>query len=286
MQMTFPFSFRRGKRASDRPAAPPPVSRGDRALSRALERDELSIAFQPQFDVASGAMVGVEALARWPGVASPVELFARAASANLSERLSRTMQRKALQAAGRWTGPLAELKLSINLLAEDLARPGFEHWLLDEMAAAGLAPERLTAEITEGSLVADPAAAAVRLARLRAAGVRIAIDDFGTGYASLAYLTTLPLDLIKIDRGLIIDMVGGTRDRIVVRALIALARELDLQVVVEGVEDPAQLALLQLWGCDYYQGFLGAQALDEAQLARFVSADRSVLPAPPRRARA
>jgi EAL domain-containing protein (putative c-di-GMP-specific phosphodiesterase class I) len=89
----------------------------------------------------------------------------------------------------------------------------------------------------------------------------------------------LPLDHIKIDRGLIIDMVGGSRDRIVVRALIALARELDLQVVVEGVEDPAQLALLQQWGCDYYQGFLGAEALDDAELERFVSADRTAVPA-------
>lgn len=277
--MEFFSLFRRGKRASDHPATAAPAVRSDRALQRALQRDELGIAFQPQFDVATGAMVGVEALARWPGVASPVELFARAAAANLSERLSRTMQRKALRAAGRWTGERADLKLSINLLAEDLARPGFEHWLLDEIAAAGLAPERVTAEITEGSLVADPVAAAGRLARLRAAGVRIAVDDFGTGYASLAYLTTLPLDLIKIDRGLIIDMVGGSRDRIVVRALIALARELDLQVVVEGVEDPAQLALLQQWGCDYYQGFLGAEALDDAELERFVSADRTAVPA-------
>jgi EAL domain-containing protein (putative c-di-GMP-specific phosphodiesterase class I) len=101
-------------------------------------------------------------------------------------------------------------------------------------------------------------AAAARLACLRAAGVRIAVDDFGTGYASLAWLTTLPLDMIKIDRGLIIDLVGGRRAQIVVKALIALARELDLQVLVEGVEDPDQLALLKSWNCDYYQGFLGA----------------------------
>ncbi|WP_114228145.1 MULTISPECIES: EAL domain-containing protein [Sphingomonas] len=277
--MTAPFHPQRGKRASDRPAAPAPVRQADEALQRALENDELSIAFQPQFDVASGAMIGVEALARWPGVASPVELFARAADANLSERLSRTMQRKALQAAGQWRDGRAALKLSINLLAEDLARPGYEQWLLDEIVAAGLTPERITAEITEGSLVADPVAAAARLARLRSAGVRIAVDDFGTGYASLAYLTTLPLDLIKIDRGLIIDMVGGSRDRIVVRALIALARELELEVVVEGVEDPAQLELLQQWGCDYYQGFLGAEALDDVELARFVSEGRTAPPA-------
>jgi EAL domain-containing protein (putative c-di-GMP-specific phosphodiesterase class I) len=113
---------------------------------------------------------------------------------------------------------------------------------------------------------------AERLNRLRQAGLRIAADDFGTGYTSLAYLTTLPLDLIKIDRGLIADIVGGTRDRIVVRALIQLARDLDLKVVVEGVESTGQLALLVEWGCDFYQGFLGAGALTHEELTRFVAA--------------
>jgi EAL domain-containing protein (putative c-di-GMP-specific phosphodiesterase class I) len=107
---------------------------------------------------------------------------------------------------------------------------------------------------------------------LREAGLRIAVDDFGTGYASLAYLTTLPLDMIKIDRGLISDLVGGERDRIVVKALIHLARELDLNVVVEGVETAAQLALIAEWGCDLYQGFLGAGALTYEELTRFVAA--------------
>ena len=102
--------------------------------------------------------------------------------------------------------------------------------------------------------------------------MRIAVDDFGTGYASLAYLTSLPLDAIKIDRGLIADIVGGERDRIVVRAMIHLARELELSVVVEGVETTGQLDLLAEWGCDLYQGFLGAGALTEEELARFVAA--------------
>src|SRR5690606_13234766 len=101
----------------------------------------------------------------------------------------------------------------------------------------------------------------------RAAGVRIAVDDFGTGYASMDWLTNLPLDTLKIDRGLIADLVEGKRDRIVVRAMIALAKELNLKVVVEGVETPGQLALLAEWGCDLYQGFLGSAALDEQELA-------------------
>lgn len=262
--------FRSGKRASDRLPPAPPRTKWDRELASAIARDRIDLHFQPQIDVSTGRIVGVEALARWDRAACPEDLFTRAAAANLSERLSRAVQRRALRMAGRWTGALASLRLSINLLAEDLERPGYERWLLDEIAAAGLAPERVTVEITESSLVADRPAAAARLAQLRAAGVRIAVDDFGTGYASLAYLTSLPLDTLKIDRGLIADIVGGSRDRIVVKAMIRLARELNLQVVVEGVEEPAQLYLLEGWGCDLYQGFLGARALSEEELALFV----------------
>ena len=119
----------------------------------------------------------------------------------------------------------------------------------------------MTVEITESALLVDQVAVAERLTRLRDAGIGIAVDDFGTGYASLAYLTSLPLDMIKIDRGLIADIVGGERDRIVVKAMIQLARELGLKVVVEGVETHWQLRLLADWGCDLYQGFLGAGAL-------------------------
>lgn len=263
----FPIRRQAGQRASDKPPAPRSAPRRDRPLERAIARNEVDVRFQPQFDVRSGAMVGVEALARWDGAADPAELFERAAAAQLGERLSRNVQRAALRAVGCWRGEMAKLRLSLNLLPLDLARAGYESWLLEEIAAAGLPPQRITVEITEGSLLTDPVAASARLARLRAAGVRIAVDDFGTGYASLAYLISLPLDTLKVDRSLIADVVGGTRDRIVVKALVALARELKLQVVVEGVEDPAQLALLQEWGCDLYQGFLGAEALDEAGLA-------------------
>jgi EAL domain-containing protein (putative c-di-GMP-specific phosphodiesterase class I) len=199
-------------------------------------------------------------------------LFERAEIAGLAERLSRAIQRKALRIASGWRGPLAGLRLSINLLPRDLERPGYEQWLLGEIRAVGMRPEQVTAEIVESSLVADSLAVAGRLARLRVAGVRIAIDDFGTGYSSLAYLASLPLDAIKIDRAMIADIVGGSRDRIVVKAMIRLARELGLKVIVEGVENLAQLHLLEEWGCDLYQGFLGAGALDEAELARFVGA--------------
>lgn len=140
----------------------------------------------------------------------------------------------------------------------------------DEVALAGLDPARLTVEITEGALLADPIEAAGRLRRLKQEGIAIALDDFGTGYASLAYLVELPLDYLKVDRGLVATLHESERSRIVVHATIQLAGDLGLKTVVEGVETQAQLELLCEWGCDLYQGFLGAPALDEISLARFV----------------
>ncbi len=261
-----------GKRASDRRVSAPALNRRDRRLEQAIRRDRIELRFQPQIEPASGRIAAVEALARWDEVESPEVLFARADAAGLSERLSRAIQRKALRTFAAWRGPLAGLRMSINLLPRDLDRPGYEQWLLAEINAAGLRPDQITAEIVESSLMEDRLEVAGRLSRLRAAGIRIAIDDFGTGYSSLAYLASLPLDTIKIDRAMIADIVGGSRDRIIVKAMIRLARELGLKVIVEGVENPAQLHLLEEWGCDLYQGFLGAGALDEAELARFVAA--------------
>ncbi|HET9397481.1 MAG TPA: EAL domain-containing protein [Sphingomicrobium sp.] len=260
-----------GKRASDRTIPAPVSQQRDRALEQAIRRDKIELRFQPQIEPASGHISGVEALARWAEVDGAEVLFARAELAGLGERLSRHIQRKALRTFGGWAGQLRGLRLSINLMPRDLDRPGYEQWLLAEIAAAGLKPDQVTAEIVESSLVEDSLEVAGRLARLRAAGIRIAIDDFGTGYSSLAYLASLPLDAIKIDRAMIADIVGGSRDRIIVKAMISLARELGLQVIVEGVENLAQLRLLEEWGCDLYQGFLGAAPLDEAELARFVA---------------
>lgn len=267
--------FVRGQRASDRPGPAPVLPRRDPLLEAVIAKEQIGLLFQPQIEPATGHVAGAEALARWNGAASPEQLFARAAAAGLAERLSRLIQRKALRMAGAWEGSLKHLGVSINLLPEDLARSGYEDWLLEEIDRAGVDPKRVTIEITENALIADRSGVAERLARLRAAGVSIAVDDFGTGYASLAYLTSLPLDTLKIDRGLITDIVGGSRARIVVKAMIRLARELDLKVIIEGVECTAQLALLADWGCDLYQGFLGSVALDEMELARFVAASHA-----------
>jgi EAL domain-containing protein (putative c-di-GMP-specific phosphodiesterase class I) len=262
-----------GRRAQIGAIAPAYSSR-DWMLENAIAREQVEVLFQPLIEPRTGRVVAAEALARSPIAPSATDLFERAAAGGLEERLSRLLQRKALRAAAVWEGPLKDLRLSINLLPQEVSRPGYEQWLLDEIGAVGIDPKRITVEITENALVSDKPAVAARLSRLRDAGIRIAVDDFGTGYASLAYLTTLPLDMIKIDRGLIADLVGGARDQIVVKAMIRLARELDLDVVVEGVENTGQLALLAEWGCDLYQGFLGAGALAHDELMSFVAATR------------
>jgi len=261
-----------GRRASDTGATLPATPQRDLLLEGVISHEQVDVLFQPLIEPATGRVVGAEALARSPIAADAQLLFARASAGGLDERLSRLVQRKALRNAAAWEGPLRGLGLSINILPADISRAGYDDWLLDEIRAAGIDPRRVTAEITESVLLVDHEAVAGRLSKLRDVGLRIAVDDFGTGYASLAYLTSLPLDAIKIDRGLVADLVGGERDRIVVKALIHLARELDLSVVVEGVETAAQLALIAEWGCDLYQGFLGAGALTHEELARFVGA--------------
>jgi EAL domain-containing protein (putative c-di-GMP-specific phosphodiesterase class I) len=267
-----------GRRASDTGATLPAAPRRDLMLEGAIAHEQVDVLFQPLIEPATGRVVGAEALARSP-IADGQLLFARASAGGLEERLSRLVQRKALRNAAAWEGALKDLGLSINILPADISRDGYDAWLLDEIGAAGIDPARITAEITESVLLVDRRTVAERLTRLREAGLRIAVDDFGTGYASLAYLTSLPLDAIKIDRGLIADLVGGERDRIVVKALIHLARELDLKIVVEGVETAAQLALIAEWGCDLYQGFLGAGALTHEELTRFVAAANAELAA-------
>lgn len=261
-----------GRRASDKGAMAPAKFQRDLKLEAAIAHEQVDVLFQPLIEPATGRIAGAEALARSAFIADAQQLFARAAAGGLDERLSRLIQRKALRSAAAWEGPLKGLGVSINVLPHDISREGYDSWLLEEIDAAGIDPHRVTAEITENALLVDQQAVVERLTRLRNAGVSIAVDDFGTGFASLAYLISLPLDSIKIDRGLVADIVGGERDRIVVKAMIHLARELGLKVVIEGIETTGQLQLVAQWGCDLYQGFLGAGALTASELTRFVAA--------------
>jgi EAL domain-containing protein (putative c-di-GMP-specific phosphodiesterase class I) len=262
----------RNRRVADTAGVLAPAITADPELEGHIAFDRVEILFQPQFNLASGRIVGVEALARLPGSDDARGLFARAAAAGLAERLSHMVQRKALRLAGAWAGALGELGISINFLPEDIGRAGFADALLGEIAVAEIDPSRVTVEITENSLIADDPRVAARLDKLRGAGVKIAVDDFGTGYASLFYLSALPLDELKIDRGLIDGIEHGESARVIVRAIIGLARDLNLELIIEGVETAAQLALLSDWGCTLYQGFLGARPMSEKALEHFVAA--------------
>ncbi len=262
-----------GEGGGVRIAAPSDAAHGIRLaadLHRAIDRDEIDILFQPQVSLRSGAIVGVEALARWEhpehGVLGAATLFAAADRAGLGLALSEHIQALALTLAARWQGALAALRVSVNVTAADLARSDFADHFLAIIGRSGIAPGRVTAEVTESGLVADLAVASTRLDRLRDAGVRVAIDDFGTGYSSLAYLKALPLDYLKIDRSLTQDIAGGPKARIVVRGIIAIAAGLGLTTIAEGVENAGERDLLAAEGCDLYQGFLCAEPLDEAGL--------------------
>ncbi len=245
-------------------------------LRRALDRGEIDVLFQPQVSVTDGQIVGVEALARWQhpehGELGAETLFAVAERSDYLTALSAHVQRRAATLAAAWPDTLALVRLSINVTAADIARPGFVDTFLAMIDATGFPRNRLTVEITESGLIEDLETASTLLAALRAGGCRVAIDDFGTGYSSLAYLKALPLDYLKIDRHLAQDIAGNTRDRIVVRGVIDMARSLGLSVIAEGVETDGQLALLAAEGCQYYQGFLCAKPLDLNALIALIEA--------------
>lgn len=253
--------------------APESGYRLEQEIVHAIERNEITVLFQPQFDVESGAITGAEALARWQhpqhGEIGAGTLFAIADKADFTRLLSRHIRLRAMEQAAGWTGALAELRLSLNVTAEDLGEKGFAARELAMIESSGFDAGRLTLEMTESALVPDLKRAAARFASLREAGVCIAVDDFGTGYSSLLYLKRLPLDYLKLDHAMIRDLGGAEADRIIVRSIIAMAKALDLKVIAEGVESEAQLAALREEGCDYFQGFLRGKAMEAEVFAQF-----------------
>lgn len=244
----------------------------DAATRQALAERQISIMLQPQFEVASGRLVGAEALARLNhpelGEVSAGDLFAAADRCDLREELSHLIQEGAIKLAANWPAALDTLRLAVNLGAEELT-DGYGPRLLDLLKTANFAPERLTLELTEESLIRDLELASGQLELLRAKAVRIAVDDFGTGYSSLAYLKALPLDYLKLDKGMTPDIIGTGKDRVILRAIIAMAKALGIAVIAEGVEKPEELELLKAEGCDYFQGFLRAPPLSPAEFENF-----------------
>ena len=245
-------------------------------LRAAIDAGEIELRYQPQVAMADGRIIGVEVLARWRhaklGELGAEQLFAAAARAGLGTVLSRHIHAAALAQAGRWPAALAGLTIALNATASDLAHDEFAAELLAAADRHGIAPERLTVELTEHEPIADLPAAARRLSALREAGVRVALDDFGSGYASVAWLRALPLDYLKLDGDLAASLLGDEREQVVIRHVIAMARALGLEVIAEGVESEAHRAQLAAAGATHFQGFLCAPALDSAALAVLIQA--------------
>jgi EAL domain-containing protein (putative c-di-GMP-specific phosphodiesterase class I) len=245
-------------------------------LPQALERGEIQTLFQPQVSIATGKIVGAEALARWRhptfGQVGAEALFETAEGAGLLLPLSACIHATAFRDMAAWPEVLSDIRVAVNLTSEDLTNPAFARSFLALVDAAGLARDRITVEVTESGLVKNLNAAAMLLTELRSAGVRVAIDDFGTGYSSLAYLQALPLDYLKIDKKMSLDILGSSRDQVVVRGVIDMAKSLGLDVVAEGVESDDQLELLAAEGCTLSQGYLHSPPITSQAFARLAMA--------------
>ncbi len=238
-------------------------------LREAIEQGQLRQVLQPKVDAHSGELRGAEALVRWQhptrGFMSPAEFIPFAEQTGRIRDLTRWMLRRAIvnlrdmahfQAPGRY--------LAVNVSTLDLADADLPRWVAAELAAQGVAPERLQLEVTESGLMAAGSGPIEVLGALRAVGVRLAIDDFGTGQSSLAYLQRLPVDELKIDRSFVDKVDLDARRQYLLSAIVDLGHSLGLKVTAEGVETVQELTVLQRAGTDVLQGYLVARPMDEA----------------------
>ena len=240
-------------------------------LRGAIENDELVVYFQPKAELESGCIVGAEALVRWQhperGFIPPNDFIPLAERTGLIKPLTRHVLAAALEQCREWSANGLDLHVAVNLSIPDLLDLELPDRIAALLAQAGVAPEQLELEITESTILADPFRVRHVLDRLNEMGVRLTIDDFGTGYSSLAYLKSLPVQTIKIDRSFVTDMLGNESDAAIVRSTIDLARNLGLRVVAEGVETQAVWDVLREQGCTLAQGYLISKPAPAEELA-------------------
>lgn len=231
-------------------------------LLAAIDQDEIEILFQPQYSLIDNRLVGAEALARWHhpivGRIGAQSLFQIAERADHVAHLSRHIVRRALIAATRWP---TDLRLSINITPVDLAADNFAIDFARLADRIGVSLSRITLEITEQVLLADLDQVSRVLHQLKLLDVCIALDDFGAGFCNFRYLKVLPIDCIKLDRSMVEGVLDDERDRAVFRAIMGMAKALDLRVMVEGVETEMQRDFVGAEDCEYYQGFLRSKPL-------------------------
>lgn len=241
----------------------------------ALERNEFRLCYQPQIDVASGCIIGLEALLRWRnsalGEVSPIEFIPIAEQTGLIVPIGKFVIREALASVARWqTHDEQPLRMAVNLSPRQFRDPGLVDFIRGELTDAGVPGELLELEITEGVLMSGHAYIDDALTALHELNVLIAMDDFGTGYSSLSYLRNYPFDVLKVDRSFIHDIMLDNGDRELINAAVAMAHGLGLKVVAEGVETEEQLAYLATLDCEFAQGYLFSKPLEAAEIEGFL----------------
>ena len=235
-------------------------------LRRALLREEFSLHFQPQFDLASGRLVGAEALLRWQhpdrGMIPPDQFIPIAEETGLILPLGAWVLRHACSVAQTWRDEgLQAVSIAVNISALQVRRDVLETTVLDALGNSGLPAHLLELEVTESALMANQDEATSTLAAIHSLGVKLAIDDFGTGYSSLAYLKRFKLDKLKIDRSFVRGLPDDGEDAHLTKAIIGIAHHMGMAVVAEGIETEAQAAFLSHLKCDLAQGYLYAKPL-------------------------
>ena len=236
------------------------------ALHKALDNDEFSLRYQPQLDLQTGTLVGVEALIRWHnpelGHVSPTTFIPVAEETGLIVPIGEWVIREACKQNVLWQSKgLGGLSISVNISSRQFSRPNFEATVASSLEESGLDGELLAIELTETCIMESEEEGSRTLAAIKSLGVQISMDDFGTGYSSLGALRKLPIDELKIDQSFVRDIVTDSDDAAIIATIIAMGRSLNLRVLAEGIEDDAQLALLRDQGCHLVQGFLMSRPL-------------------------
>jgi EAL domain-containing protein (putative c-di-GMP-specific phosphodiesterase class I) len=248
-------------------------------LSAAIEApDQLSLHYQPKYDMATGRITSAEALLRWQhpvyGAISPAEFIPLAEATAHIHALTAWVTRHAIAQAGAWAAKGHNIAIAINVSPRNLSRSGFAAQLSQILKYYGVAPSAIELEFTEGVLANNDLVVLDELQTLRQTGIRIALDDFGTGFANFSYITHLPADIIKIDRSFIRKIGADPRSALLVRTLIELAHNLDYRVVAEGIETERAYTMLTEWKCDEGQGYLMSRPLSVAQFAEAIDFTR------------
>jgi diguanylate cyclase (GGDEF)-like protein len=255
-------------------------------LRRAVERDEFVLYYQPKVDIATRRIIGAEALVRWKhperGIVSPIEFIPIAEETGLIVEIGQWVLRAACSQVNAWMqAGLPALSVSVNVSSAQFKQHKVWHAVRGALAHSGLLPEYLVLELTESMLWENASDSIEMLHELKEMGLKLAVDDFGTGYSSLTYLSRFPLDELKIDRSFVKGLPVERESIAIVGAIIALARELGLKVVAEGVETPEQLQFLRSRRCDEYQGYLCSRPAPAEPFGNLLRRAAAQAPHPP-----